>query len=115
VALADINHYIQVVRPALSRKGDSHGVLFLNLRGKPLSRMAVWNMFHQATLKAGVQKDVSPHSFRHSFATHMLEGGADLRVVQEMLGHSSITTTQVYTHLDKTYLKEIHKQFHPRG
>ncbi len=115
VALNDISEYLHKIRPSLSRKGNSKGVLFLNMRGNPLSRMGVWNIFHQAVVQAGIGKEVSPHSFRHSFATHMLEGGADLRVVQEMLGHSSITTTQVYTHLDKTYLKEIHKQYHPRG
>ncbi len=107
--------YIEELRPTLARKGNNRGFLFLNLRGEPITRMAIWNIIHVNVLKTGIRKKVSPHTFRHSFATHMLEGGADLRVVQELLGHSDITTTQIYTHLDKTYLKETHKQFHPRG
>ncbi|MFQ6610488.1 MAG: tyrosine-type recombinase/integrase, partial [Fidelibacterota bacterium] len=114
-ALSDITQYTHVLRPGLARKGDAKGVVFLNLRGYPLTRMSIWNIFHDQTVKAGITKKVSPHSLRHSFATHMLEGGADLRLVQEMLGHSSIITTQIYTHLDKIHLKEIYKQFHPRG
>lgn len=114
-ALADLTTYINVYRPRIARKGESRGYIFLNLRGNPLSRMTIWNIFHAHCLKAGITKNVSPHTLRHSFATHMLEGGADLRVVQEMLGHASIVTTQIYTHLDKSHLKEIHKQFHPRG
>ena len=77
--------------------------------------MSIWNILHKNTVRSGINKKVSPHIFRHSFATHLLEGGADLRSVQEMLGHSDITTTQIYTNVDKTYLKEIHKQYHPRG
>jgi len=77
--------------------------------------MSIWNIFQENTIKAGINKKVSPHILRHSFATHLLEGGADLRAVQEMLGHADITTTQIYTNIDKTYLKEIHKQYHPRG
>ena len=114
-ALEQINEYITHLRPQLSDKGKSQGVLFLNNKGKKLTRMAIWNILHNNTIKAGIKKKVSPHVFRHSFATHLLEGGADLRSVQEMLGHSDITTTQVYTNIDKTYLKEIHKQYHPRG
>ena len=114
-ALDDLIKYVNVYRPRFARKGESRGYTFLNLRGNPLSRMTIWNIFHAHCLKAGIDKNVSPHTLRHSFATHMLEGGADLRVVQEMLGHASIVTTQIYTHLDKSHLKEIHKQFHPRG
>ena len=114
-ALSDITQYTHVLRPSLARKGDAKGVVFLNQRGYQLTRMSIWNIFHSHTVKAGIKKKVSPHSLRHSFATHMLEGGADLRLVQEMLGHSSIITTQIYTHLDKIHLKEIYKQFHPRG
>jgi integrase/recombinase XerD len=77
--------------------------------------MSIWNILHENTLRAGITKKVSPHVLRHSFATHLLEGGADLRSVQEMLGHSDITTTQIYTNIDKIYLKEIHKEFHPMG
>ena len=80
-----------------------------------LSRKTIWNIIKKKTKEAGINKNVSPHTFRHSFASHLLEGGAGLRVVQELLGHSNISTTQIYTHLDKTYLKEIHKEFHPRG
>ena len=114
-ALELINEYVTQLRPHLSDKGKSNGVLFLNNKGNKLTRMTIWNILHKNAIKAGVNKKVSPHVFRHSFATHLLEGGADLRSVQEMLGHSDITTTQVYTNIDKTYLKEIHKQYHPRG
>jgi len=101
--------------PGQSKKGKSQGILFLNHRGGKLTRMSIWNILHENTLRAGITKEVSPHVLRHSFATHLLEGGADLRSVQEMLGHSDITTTQIYTNIDKIYLKEIHKEFHPRG
>ena len=115
MALSQIKIYLQELRPQLSRKGNSQGILFLNNRGKKLTRMSIWNILHENTVRSGINKKVSPHIFRHSFATHLLEGGADLRSVQEMLGHSDITTTQIYTNVDKTYLKEIHKQYHPRG
>ena len=115
LALSHIMLYLQKLRPQLSRKGNSQGILFLNNRGKKLTRMSIWNILHENTVRSGINKKVSPHILRHSFATHLLEGGADLRSVQEMLGHSDITTTQIYTNVDKTYLKEIHKQYHPRG
>jgi integrase/recombinase XerD len=89
-------------------------VLFLNQRGGQLSRMSVWNIVNEAARAAGIS-DVHPHLFRHSFATHLLEGGADLRAVQEMLGHADIATTQIYTHIDREYIKEVHKTFHPRA
>jgi integrase/recombinase XerD len=114
-ALYWINQYIQMVRGKLSRGGKGQDVVFLNARGTPMSRMAVWNIVRVNTLKSGVRKSVHPHTFRHSFATHLLEGGADLRAVQEMLGHSDISTTQIYTHVDREYLKEVHRTFHPRG
>ena len=90
-------------------------VLFLSNRGLPISRKTIWNIIKNAALKSGINKNISPHTFRHSFATHMLEGGADLRIVQELLGHENISTTEIYTHLDRTYLKEVHKLCHPRG
>lgn len=114
-ALEWINRYIQEVRGKLTKKGSGQDMLFLNARGKPMSRMAIWNIVKSNTGKSGIRKEVHPHTFRHSFATHLLEGGADLRAVQEMLGHSDISTTQIYTHVDREYLKEVHKTFHPRG
>jgi integrase/recombinase XerD len=94
---------------------DTHDAVFLNFRGKPLSRMAVWSMIKRYARQADIGKNVHPHTFRHSFATHLLEGGADLRAVQEMLGHADIATTEIYTHIDREYLKEVHRTFHPRG
>ncbi len=115
IALSFLTLYLKELRPSNSRKGKSQGILFLNHRGGKLTRMSIWNIIHENTLRAGITKKVSPHVLRHSFATHLLEGGADLRSVQEMLGHSDITTTQIYTNIDKIYLKEIHKEFHPRS
>ena len=111
-----LKKYINYIRPELKKKNilKAEDFIFLNARGGPLSRMGVWKIIQQYVKSAGIYKKVSPHTFRHSFATHLLEGGADLRAVQEMLGHSDISTTQIYTHLDRDYLKEIHKTFHPR-
>ena len=103
------------MRPFYARKKNSRGILFLSNRGLPISRKTIWITIKETSMKAGIKKNISPHTFRHSFATHLLEGGADLRVVQELLGHSNISTTQIYTHLDKTFLKEVHKEYHPRG
>ena len=103
------------MRPFYARKKNSRGILFLSNRGLPISRKTIWIIIKETSMKAGIKKNISPHTFRHSFATHLLEGGADLRVVQELLGHSNISTTQIYTHLDKTFLKEVHKEYHPRG
>ena len=89
--------------------------LFLNARGGSLSRISVFNLVKRLAVKAGIRKTISPHTFRHSFATHLVEGGADLRAVQEMLGHASITTTEIYTHLDRDYLRSNIMQFHPRA
>lgn len=114
-ALDDLQLYIRTVRPALARKGRNSGEIYLNSRGNPLSRMGIWNILTRWSSIAGIQKDISPHTLRHSFATHLLEGGADLRAVQEMLGHTDISTTQIYTHLDRDYLREMHRTFHPRG
>jgi len=93
----------------------SADALFLNHRGRAMTRMAIYNLIRHYAAVAAITKPVSPHTLRHSFATHLLEGGANLRAVQEMLGHSSIKTTQIYTHIDRTFLKEVHKTFHPRG
>ena len=114
-AMDELETYIYTVRPVLARKGRNAGEIYLNARGKPLSRMGVWNILAKWAAVAGIRKELSPHTLRHSFATHLLEGGADLRAIQEMLGHADISTTQVYTHLDRSYLKEVHHQYHPRG
>ena len=114
-AIDDLESYIYTARPKLARKGRNTGEIYLSVRGNPLTRMVVYNILNRWSVAAGIGKEISPHTLRHSFATHLLEGGADLRAVQEMLGHTDITTTQVYTHLDKDYLKEVHRQYHPRG
>ncbi|HLR32507.1 MAG TPA: tyrosine-type recombinase/integrase, partial [Fodinibius sp.] len=113
-----LEHYIEVVRPQFQssehpQKAKSR--IFLSLRGNPLSRMSIWNIVNDAAERSGIKKNVYPHIFRHSFATHLLEGGADLRAVQEMLGHSSIITTEIYTHVDRSLLHQVHKEFHPRA
>jgi len=100
-------------RPRLDR-GDSDR-LFLSRSGRALDRVRVFRLLRERALKAGLNPHLSPHTLRHSFATHLLEGGADLRVVQELLGHASVTTTQVYTHVDRQRLKNVHRRFHPRG
>jgi integrase/recombinase XerD len=109
-----ISVYLHTLRPTLDR-GKSGGRLLLNARGQPLSRVGAWGIVKRAAAKAGITKRVTPHTLRHSFATHLLEGGADLRAVQEMLGHADLSTTQIYTHVDREYLRSVHKQFHPRG
>lgn len=114
-ALEWIARYRSECRPVLRTGAQSEDVLFLNARGGPMSRMAVWNIVRVNTVGAGIDKKVHPHTFRHSFATHLLVGGADLRAVQEMLGHADISTTQIYTHIDREYLKQVHREFHPRG
>ena len=106
--------YLRELRPGLER-GAGKGTLFLNARGEPLSRMGAWKILRKYVEQAGITKRVSPHTLRHSFATHLLEGGADLRAVQEMLGHADISTTQIYTHVDREYLRTVHRQFHPRS
>jgi integrase/recombinase XerD len=106
--------YLRELRPRLE-KGEGKGILFLNARGKPLTRMGAWKILRGHVERAGITKHVSPHTLRHSFATHLLEGGADLRAVQEMLGHVDIATTQIYTHVDREYLRKVHRSYHPRG
>jgi len=110
-----VSNYLKQSRPLLQKKMKSENYLFLNSRGSKLSRMGVWKIVERYVKEAGIEKEVHPHTFRHSFATHLLEGGADLRAVQEMLGHADISTTQIYTHIDREYIKQVHKEFHPRG
>jgi integrase/recombinase XerD len=109
-----LERYLREVRPRLD-SGKGRGHVFLNRQGTPLSRMAIWNLVRNAALGAGISRTVSPHTLRHTFATHLLEGGADLAAVQELLGHADISTTQIYTHIDREYLREVHRTFHPRG
>lgn len=110
-----ITEYLKTVRPSLEKKLKSENIIFLNKRGTKLSRMGIWKIVDRYVKETGIEKEFHPHTFRHSFATHLLEGGADLRAVQEMLGHADISTTQIYTHIDKDFIKQIHKDFHPRG
>ncbi|HTC25173.1 MAG TPA: site-specific tyrosine recombinase XerD [Gemmatimonadales bacterium] len=109
-----VSTYLRRLRPTLD-KGASDGRLLLNARGEPLSRVGAWGIVKRCARRAGITKRVTPHTLRHSFATHLLEGGADLRAVQEMLGHADLSTTQIYTHVDREYLRSVHKQFHPRA
>ncbi len=114
VALSVLRRYVEEVRPGLLKGGDTD-VLFLNRQGRGLSRQGLWKMVRRYADRAGIRKQVHPHMFRHSFATHLLEGGADLRSVQLMLGHADIATTQIYTHVTREHLKDVHSRFHPRG
>ena len=107
--------YLDQVRPTQKIQEGYEAFVFLNRRGKPISRVMVFMVIKDLVDRAGIRKSVSPHTFRHSFATHLIEGGADLRAVQEMLGHESITTTEIYTHLDRDYLKQVIQEFHPRS
>ena len=112
-AIKHINIYKNDIRVHVEVKKGNEDVLFLNNRGSKLSRVMIFYIIKDLALKAGIKKTVSPHTFRHSFATHLVEGGADLRAVQEMLGHESITTTEIYTHLDREFLRKTLEQFHP--
>jgi integrase/recombinase XerD len=109
-----VSVYLHTMRSELDR-GRSRGRVLLNARGEPLSRVGAWGVVKRAAKRAGITKRVTPHTLRHSFATHLLEGGADLRAVQEMLGHADLSTTQIYTHVDREYLRSVHKQYHPRA
>ena len=113
-AIGAVAVYLREQRPKLE-KGEGKGILFLNARGKPLTRMGAWKILRGYVERAEITKHVTPHTLRHSFATHLLEGGADLRAVQEMLGHVDISTTQIYTHVDREYLRQVHRSYHPRG
>lgn len=114
-AVRQLNIYLGNERIHLPIKAKAEDVVFLNARGSGLSRVTVFGQVKKWARLAGIRKDISPHTFRHSFATHMVEGGADLRAVQEMLGHASITTTEIYTHLDREYLRSNIMRFHPRA
>jgi len=114
-AMKYLNIYINQIRNQIRIVKESESFIFLNKRGSKLSRVSVFNIIKSLAEKIGLKKSISPHTFRHSFATHLIEGGADLRAVQEMLGHESITTTEIYTHLDRDYLKQVIKEFHPRS
>lgn len=113
-ALGEVALYAREIRPTLDR-GKGRGILFLNARGTPLSRVGAWGIIKSNARRAGLAKRVTPHTLRHTFATHLLEGGADLRAVQEMLGHVDLATTQLYTHVDRDYLRTVHKSYHPRA
>lgn len=114
-AIKFLRLFIDEVRVHIAIKPGKEDFVFLNRRGNPISRVMVFLIIKDLAIKAGINKSISPHTFRHSFATHLIEGGADLRAVQEMLGHESITTTEIYTHLDRDYLRETIIQFHPRS
>jgi len=109
-----VSVYLNTTRARLDR-GRSEGRLLLNARGQPLSRVGAWGIVKEHARRAGITKRVTPHTLRHTFATHLLEGGADLRAVQEMLGHADLSTTQIYTHVDREYLRQVHRKYHPRG
>ena len=113
-AVKAVEKYLKESR-GLLRKANSQDYLFLNFRGGKLSRMGVFDIIRKYSLLAGIKKSVHPHTLRHTFATHLLQGGADIRIIQEMLGHSDISTTQIYTHVTRDYLIEVHKTFHPRA
>ena len=114
IARTNLKNYINKERPTFSQKNPNIAELFLSRNGRKLTRMMIWILLKKWANTAEITKKISPHTLRHSFATHLLEGGADLRSVQEMLGHADISTTQIYTHLDKEHLKEVHRTFHPR-
>lgn len=115
IAKEAIEDYLAHSRNHLVKKNQQEQALFVNHHGRPLSRQGFWKIIKAVALNAGLTKEITPHTLRHSFATHLLENGADLRAVQEMLGHADISTTQIYTHITKTRLKDMYDQFHPRA
>lgn len=108
-----LKEYLYKSRPLLEKRNRSENFVFLNSRGGKLSRMSIWQIVNKYVKQAGITKEVHPHTFRHSFATHLIEGGADLRAVQEMLGHADISTTQIYTHIDRDFIRQEYKEHHP--
>ncbi|MGQ9818726.1 MAG: site-specific tyrosine recombinase XerD [Candidatus Kapaibacteriales bacterium] len=114
-ALTWVKEFIHKSRPIFSKGKTLTDILFLNHKGEKFSRMGIWKILHKYAVLIGLDSKVHPHIFRHSFATHMINAGADIRIVQELLGHSVISTTQIYTHLSKDILREVHKTYHPRG
>jgi integrase/recombinase XerD len=114
-AMKSIQHYVDGSRRQITIAKEAVDNVFVTTRGKPISRVMIFNIIKKTAADAGINKNISPHSLRHSFATHLIEGGADLRAIQEMLGHASITTTEIYTHLDKHFLKENIISYHPRN
>lgn len=115
LAIEALDNYIENARPTLVRRNRTETKFFVNHHGRPLSRQGFWKLLKKSALEAGLTKTITPHTLRHSFATHLLENGADLRSVQEMLGHADISTTQIYTHVSKSRLSDTYKQFHPRA
>jgi integrase/recombinase XerD len=113
-AVQALTVYLRELRPTLTR-AVANGAVFLNAQGSPLTRMGVWKILRKHVRRAGVRRRVTPHTLRHSFATHLLEGGADLAAVQELLGHADIATTQIYTHVEREYLRDVHRKYHPRA
>ncbi len=115
-AVRALRTYLRELRPRLEQgSGRGEGAVFLNARGGALTRMGVWKILQKHVERAGITRRVTPHTLRHTFATHLLEGGADLAAVQEMLGHADISTTQIYTHVDRDYLRDVHRRYHPRA
>jgi len=113
-AVRTLRRYLGEVRPRLD-KGRGDGRVYLNARGTRMSRESIWKLVKKSAKRAGITKNVSPHTLRHTFATHLVEGGADLAAIQELLGHADISTTQIYTHVDREYLRDVHRRFHPRN
>ena len=114
-AIKYLNIYLNEIRNHQNIKKGSEDIVFLNRRGNKLTRVMIFTIIKELAEKIGLKKKISPHTFRHSFATHLIEGGADLRAIQEMLGHESITTTEIYTHLDREFLRDAIMTFHPRA
>lgn len=115
-ALGVVDAYLSDLRPALAAKsGDTAAQLFLSRSGKPMLREDIWKIVRNCAKRAGITKKIHPHVFRHTYATHLLENGADIRIVQELLGHANVSTTEIYTHLDKNRILNVHRKFHPRG